>query len=321
MRKALIVVGLSRSTWHYRRNPRVKTEHPVHQRDRQYSSSIGYADRARIEALIDTGWKAGNSVDHSFATAWDNGMMLASRRSWWRIAANIVDQRSRPIVPTKKSTRTPRSMPVHTATEPVQVWSWDITDLYSPWRGSAFKAYSIIDIHSRLIAGWRVEERESDDLAAEMFEKAIKRYGAPSFAHADSGAAMRSNRLKDCLTAHGVQLTHNRPYVSNDNPYSESEFRTMKYRPNYPGIFPDIEAARAHLTDYVQWYNNEHKHSGIALFSPADVHSGKWHQLWALRDDAQQAYYDRHPERFRGRPHTPQPPSSVGINDNRLQTA
>ncbi|OZE71970.1 hypothetical protein CH305_28610 [Rhodococcus sp. 15-649-2-2] len=321
MRRALTLVGLSRSTWHYRRNPRVKAENPVHQRDRRYPSRIDTTDRARVEALIDTGWQAGNSVDHSFATAWDTGAMIASRRSWWRIAAAVLDQRNRPTTPTKKSTRTPRSMPVHTATAPGQVWSWDITDLHSPWRGASFKAYSIIDIHSRLIAGWRVEERESDHLAAEMFEIAIQRYGAPSFVHADSGAAMRSNTLKNCLTAHGVQLTHNRPYVSNDNPFSESEFRTMKYRPNYPGVFSDIDAARGHLTDYVHWYNTAHKHSGIALFSPADVHSGHWRDLWTHRDRAHQAYYDRHPERFRRRPCTPQPPATVGINNNRLQTA
>ncbi|MBY4268270.1 transposase [Rhodococcus fascians] len=317
----MTVVGLSRSTWHYRRSPRPAVEQPVHQRDRRYPNRIDSTDRVQVEALITTGWKAGNSVDHSFATAWDNGSMMASRRSWWRIAAAVLDQRSRPKTPTKKSTRAPRRMPIHTATAPGQVWSWDITDLHSPWRGASFKAYSIIDIHSRLIAGWRVEERESDHLAAEMFEAAIKRYGAPSFVHADSGPAMRSNTLEACLTAHGIELTHNRPYVSNDNPFSESEFRTMKYRPNYPGIFSDIDAARGHLTDYVHWYNTDHKHSGIALFSPADVHSGKWRQMWTDRDRAQQAYYDRHPERFRTRPYTPRPASSVGINDNRLQTA
>lgn len=291
-------------------------KNPVPQRDRNYPNRIGAADRARVAALIDAGWEAGNSVDHSYASAWDRGAMLASRRSWWRIAADITDQRHRPTVPTTKTgARTPRRAPVLTATAPGQVWSWDITDLYSPWRRSAFKAYSILDIHSRMIAGWRVEERESDDLATDMFRKAIQRYGAPQFVHADSGPSMRSNKLKDFLTDRGVELTHNRPYVSNDNPFSESEFRTMKYRPDYPGIFADLEHARTHLVDYVQWYNTEHKHSGIALFSPADVHTGHWRTLWAARDDAQQAYYASHPERFRRRPRTPAPAASVGIND------
>ncbi len=115
----------------------------------------------------------------------------------------------------------------------------------STWHRVTYKAYSIIDIFSRKIVGYRVEAREVDDLAVEMFETAIAQFGAPDHVHADSGAAMKSNALKNALEAHGVCLSHNRPYVSNDNPYSESEFRTMKYRPDYPGTFESLETARA----------------------------------------------------------------------------
>ena len=255
------------------------------------------------------------SVDHSFAATWDEGIMLASRRSWWRIAAEIADQSVRPLAPTKKgSSQAPRPAPVLKATGPGQVWSWDITDLRSPWRGITFKAYSIIDIYSRKLVGWRVEEREVDDLAVDMFTQAIRREGAPTFVHADSGAAMRSHTLKDFLKDRGVTQTHNRPYVSNDNPFSESEFRTMKYRPNYPGTFPTLEHARAYMTWYVTWYNTHHKHSGIALFSPNEVHDGTWQQLWTKRDQTQHDYYTRHPERFHTPPATPAPADLVGIN-------
>jgi putative transposase len=326
-RHALALTGLSRSTWHYRRKPRPSAVNPVPQKDRAYPARISAADRTVIADKISSGWQAGHSVDHSFACSWDDGLMLASRRSWWRIATTITDQSARPVAPSRRPGNTaPRPIPVLKATGPGQVWSWDITDLRTPWRGMAFKAYSIIDIYSRMMVGWRVEERECDDLAVEMFTEAFARHGQPQAVHADSGPAMRSTVLKDLLFDLGVGQTHNRPRVSNDNPFSESEFRTMKYRPNYPGTFADIDAARAWVGSYVPWYNNRHHHSGIALFTPSEVHSGIWAQRWRQRDHVHQAYYDTHPERFRSRPQTAAPSPTVGINlpktePDRLQAA
>ncbi|WP_449372360.1 transposase [Arthrobacter psychrolactophilus] len=192
------------------------------------------------------GWAEQVSVSHSFASAWDAGVMLASRRTWWRIAAEIEDQMLRPTIPTQRENKQGRrEKPVVKATGPCQAWSWDITDVYSPWRKIVFKVYSVMDIFSRQIVGWRVEEREADHLAVEMFETAIAHHGAPQLVHADSGPAMKSHLLRDALTDHGVELSHNRPYVSNDNPFSESGFRTMKYRPGYPRIFKTVETARS----------------------------------------------------------------------------
>jgi len=309
-----VIAGVARSTWQYRHKPRARVAEPVPQKERAYLSRISTADRTVIEKKITAGWKKGNAVDHSFASVWDEGVMLAGRRSWWRIAASIEDQSARPIVPTGRGSKTPREKPVLIATGPMHVWSWDITDLRSPWRGKAFKAYSIIDIWSRKIVGFRVEERESDHLAVEMFQTAFRHHGAPKFVHADSGPAMRSGALADFLAAHNVTKTHNRPYVSNDNPYSESEFRTMKYRPNYPGTFDTLEVAREHLNEYVPWYNTSHKHSSIALFSPQEVHDGSWRDAQRKRDLALQNYYLKHPERHRARPKTPAPAGIVGIN-------
>lgn len=313
-RHALALIGLSRSSWHYRQHPREQVVDPIPQSERAYASRISEADRERISELILTGWAEQNSVDHSFATAWDAGLMLGSRRSWWRIAAEIENQMLRPKLSARSEQRQPREMPVLKATGPGQVWSWDITDLYSPWRGRTFKAYKIIDIFSREVVGWRVEEREADHLAVDMFETAIATHGPPKVVHADSGAAMTSSLLRDALTDHGVRLSYNRPYTSNDNPFSESGFRTMKYRPGYPKVFTDLAAARAYLAGYVRWYNTQHKHSGIALFSPSEVHDGSWKTLWAQRDHALQRYYAAHPERFRSRPVTPSPAGYVGIN-------
>ena len=306
--------GISRSTWHYRQHPRAGVAAPTRQTERAYQSRISDTDRERIAEHIRAGWAKEESVDHAFATAWDAGLMLASRRSWWRIAAQIEDQMLRPKIPTRKERRQPRNKPVLKATGPGQVWSWDITDLYSPWRGKVFKGYKITDIYSRKIVGWRVEDREADHLAVDMFAAAITEHGAPQVVHADSGAAMRSNLLRDSLHDHDVALSHNRPYVSNDNPFSEAGFRTMKYRPGYPKIFTDLDAARAYLAEYVPWYNHQHKHSGIALFSPAQVHDGTWEHTWQTRDQALQRYFTEHPERFHARPKTPTPNHTVGIN-------
>jgi putative transposase len=313
-RRALDITGVSRSTWHYRTNPRPPVADPIPQSKRAYPSCISGADRGVIEQKITAGWAAGNSIDHSFASTWDEGVMLAGRRSWWRIGATITDQSARPRVPTKRGEKKRREMPVLVATGPMQVWSWDITDLHTQWRGKALKAYSIIDIWSRKIVGFRVEERESDHLAVEMFHAAFAAHGIPKYVHADSGPAMRSTALADMLADREVEKTHNRPYVSNDNPFSESEFRTMKYRPGYPGIFTSLDEARVHLEKYVSWYNTNHKHSGIALFSPQEVHDGTWRQAHAQRDATLQAYYRQHPERFRAKPTTPAPASIVGIN-------
>ncbi len=321
------MIDLSRSTWHYRTNPRPPVSDPLPQKHRAYPSRIDEADRAVIRDKILAGWEAGSSVDHAFAASWDEGVMLASRRSWWRIAAAIEDQSARPVAPTRSTSKTPRQATVLKATGPQQIWSWDITDLRSPWRGVAFKAYSILDIYSRKIVGWRVEERECDDLAVDMFEAAFAGHGLPAVVHADSGPAMRSTVLKDLLAGLKIGQTHNRPRVSNDNPFSESEFRTMKYRPNYPGVFTDLDSARAWVSAYVSWYNQHHRHSGVELFTPDSVHDGTWAQLWDRRDTALQAYYDAHPERFRNRPRTKSPSPVVGINlptendPDRLQAA
>lgn len=306
---------MARSTWQYRQRPRPKAPVPVPQAERAYPSRISGRDREQIEEHIRAGWAQRVSVDHSFATAWDAGLMLGSRRTWWRIAKDLEEQLLRPTIPTRNGARRSRQTPVVAATRPGQAWSWDITDLLTPWRGVSFKAYKITDIYSREVVGYRVEEREADHLAVEMFETAIAEHGAPEVVHADSGPAMRSGALREFLAAeHGVRLSHNRPYVSNDNPFSEAGFRTMKYRPNYPRVFESLQSARDYIAAYVRWYNLEHKHSGIALFSPAQVGDGTWKQVWRTRDRALQHYYQQHPERFRARPSTPTPSETVGIN-------
>lgn len=312
-RKALSIAGVARSSWYYRHQPRPRVSAPVPHRDRRCRWRISVEDRERIQGYILTGWAKGVSVDHSFAQAWDQGVMLGSRRSWWRIAKQL-DQRLRPVIPVRRKHPQPRQKPVVSAIRPGQAWSWDITDLLTPWRGVRFKAYKITDIYSREIVGFRVEERESDHLAQQMFTTAMGAHGVPEVVHADSGAAMVSNTLRQLLSGHLVRLSFNRPYVSNDNPFSEAGFKTMKYRPGYPRVFTTLAEARAYISDYVTWYNTTHKHSGIALFTPQQVSNGTWQQAWNARDHTLQNYYHRHPQRFQRPPKTPQPAPQVGIN-------
>ena len=218
-RKALSLTGIARSTWQYRHHPRARVADPIPQADRSYPTRITRADRVRIGGYIEAAWEQGCSVDQAFAKAWDAGIMLGSRRSWWRIAARI-EQSKRPIAPTARRYATPqRSAPVLQATGPGQVWSWDITDLRGPFKGVNYKAYSIIDIFSRELVGYRTEEREVDELAKEMFEEAFAKHGIPDVVHADSGPAMRSNAVQGLLNILGVTASHSRPSVSNDNPF------------------------------------------------------------------------------------------------------
>jgi hypothetical protein len=215
----------------------------------------------------------------------------------------------------------------------MDAWSWDITDLHGPWRGVSFKAYSVMDIFSRKIVAWRVEEREVDDLAAEMFERAFGVEGIPGAVHADSGASMRSNVVANLFADLGITKTHNRPRVSNDNPYSESSFKTMKYRPGYPGMFETIEAARAHMASYVLWHNSQHKHSGIALFLSrrgprrhlaGEMAASQRHSRGVLQAAPRTLPYPTHHPRTRpNRQHQPAqagPPRPSRVTPHRLTT-
>lgn len=293
---------------------------PIPQASRQYPNQLSNRERELIRERIQHGWDRNHSVDESFHEGLEQGWMLGSRSTWWRIAARM-EQEQRPTVLTKpQSKKRTRTMPVLVAHGRREVLSWDITDLRGPYSHQCFKAFSVIDIFTREIVGYSVQERESARAAVEMFTDVFARDGAPRVVHADNGASMTSDLLGDLFESRGVLKTHNRPYVSNDNPYSESEFRTMKYRPEYPGHFASLEQARTFMDKYVHWYNNEHHHSGLAYFTPAQIGDGSWEQAWAQRDEAVQEYYEQHPERFtRGQPTVAVPSTVVGINHTNQQ--
>jgi putative transposase len=248
------------------------------------------------------------------ATLLDEGQYLCSTRTLYRILEQEGESRER----RDQLVHPPYQKPELLATAPNQLWSWDITKLLGPAKWTYFYLYVILDIFSRYVAGWMVAPRESAELARKFIEETIGKHDIPAGQlkiHADNGKVMTSKPVAFLMADLGVTKTHSRPYVSNDNPYSESQFRTLKYRPEFPDRFGCIQDSRTFCQNFFQWYNEEHRHSGIALLTPAMVHFGEAQQVLAHRQVVLDAAYQAHPERFVGQPPRPLPlPSEVWIN-------
>ena len=210
------------------------------------------------------------------------------------------------------------AVPELLATAPNQLWSWDITKLKGPTTWSWYQLYVLLDVFSRYVVGWMIAPHESAVLAERLIATACARQGirpGQLTVHADRGAAMTSKPVALLLAELGVTKTHSRPHVSNDNPYSEAQFKTLKYRPDFPARFGSLEDARAHATDFFAWYNTEHRHSGIGLHTPHDVHHALATARQAHRASVLTAAFAAHPERFVRRPPTPPAlPTAAWIN-------
>ena len=204
------------------------------------------------------------------------------------------------------------------ATGPNQVWSWDITKLKGPVKWSYFYLYVILDIFSRDVVGWMVAERESATLAKRLIAETCEKQGIEPgqlTVHADRGSSMRSKAVALLLSDLGVTKTHSRPHVSNDNPFSESQFRTMKYRPEFPDRFGCLQDARAFCRVFFDWYNKEHHHSALGFLTPEAVHYGRAEELLVARQAVLDEAHQRHPERFVNKRPQPMPlPTAVWIN-------
>lgn len=204
------------------------------------------------------------------------------------------------------------------STAPNELWSWDITKLRGPAKWTYYCLYVILDVFSRYVVGWMVAQRECATLAARLIRESCEKQGIDEnqlTIHADRGSSMKSKLVAQLLADLGVTKTHSRPHVSNDNPYSESQFKTMKYRPEFPDRFGSQEDALAFCRPFFRWYNHEHRHSGIALMTPAMVHYGQAADVTAARCRVLNAAGAAHPERFvRGTPRAPALPTKVWIN-------
>lgn len=249
-----------------------------------------------------------------YATLLDEGKYLASVSSMYRIlrAADEVQERRR------QATHPARVKPELVATRPNQVWSWDITKFHGPAKWTYFYLYVIIDIYSRHVVGWMVADRESSALAERLLADTIRKHGVDPHQltiHADNGSSMASKPVALLLADLGVTKSHSRPHVSNDNPYSEAQFKTLKYRPDFPRQFGSLADARSFCQQFFAWYNNAHRHSGIGFHTPADIHYGRASWRRATRARVLADAYAAHPERFvRKPPEPPRLPEAAWIN-------
>ena len=303
-------IGVSRATLYRARRPRVDPARPRPKPHRALSP----AERQRVIDILHSERFVDKAPAQVWATLLDEETYYCSTRTMYRILAEHGEVRER-----RNQLRHPNyTKPELLAEAPNQVWSWDITKLLGPVKWTYFYLYVILDIFSRYVVGWMVAHRESAALARRLIETACRNQciePGQLTVHADRGGAMRSKSLALLLADLGVTKTHSRPHVSNDNPYSESQFKTMKYRPEFPGRFGSIQDARAFGGPFFDYYNNEHRHSGIGLMTPAAVHYGMAEQLVAARQETLLAAYRSHPERFVHKlPQPPELPRAAWIN-------
>jgi putative transposase len=249
-----------------------------------------------------------------YATLLDGNRYLCSERTMYRILADRGEVRER----RNQLTHPKYVKPQLLATAPNEVWSWDITKLRGPAKWVYFYLYVILDIFSRYVVGWMVCRRESATLAKKLIEESCDKQGIEPgqlTVHADRGASMRSKLVAHLLADLGITKTHTRPYTSTDNPYSESQFKTLKYCPQFPDMFGALEDARSFGQTFFPWYNSEHRHSGIGYMTPEAVHYGEAPHLLQRRQRVLDAAYRAHPERFvRGQPTPPPLPEAAWIN-------
>jgi len=310
-RPACRALGAAPATIYRRRRP--PEPKPKKARPRP-ARALSEAERAVVlETLHDERF-----VDSSPAAVWatllDEGRYLCSERTMYRLLEANGESRER----RDQLTHPAYAKPELLATKPNETWSWDISKLKGPAKWTHYHLYAILDIFSRYVVGWTVQLRESAAVAEALIAQACEQQAIRRdrlTLHADRGTSMRSKPVAFLLADLGVTKTHSRPYTSTDNPYSEAQFRTLKYRPAFPARFDSIEHAREFCRSFFGWYNHEHRHSGIGLMTPASVHHGRAKQARAARQAVLSAAYAANPERFvRGAPAPPTLPEAAWIN-------
>jgi len=307
------VLGLCTATYYRRTKPQPPLEpRPSPPR------ALPAAERAAVLEIL----HEPRFVDHApaqvYAQLLDEQRFLCSERTMYRILAAHQEVRER-----RDQLRHPRyAAPELLATAPNQVWSWDITKLLGPAKWTYFYLYVILDIFSRYVVGWMITHQESAALAKKLIEQSCRRQGITPgelTLHADRGPSMTSKPVALLLSDLGVTKTHSRPYVSNDNPFSEAQFKTMKYRPEFPERFGSIQDTRRFGHLFFPWYNTEHRHSGLGMLTPHEVHYGLAEKRVEARARVLAAAYAAHPERFvAGLPRPPALPTEVWINKPKM---
>ncbi len=310
-------LGIGRGSYYRRQSPR-----PEPRKAGRHPRALSAEERQKVLSLLHEERFCDQAPAEIYATLLDEGRYLCSERTMYRILDENQEVRER-----RNQLRHPHyAAPELLATRPNEVWSWDITKLLGPTKWTYFYLYVILDIFSRYTVGWMLAHRESSELAKRLISETCSKEGIfenQLTIHADRGTSMTSKPVALLLADLGVTKSHSRPRVSDDNPFSESQFKTLKYHPAFPERFGCIEDGRAFCGPWFEWYNNVHKHSGIAMLTPSDVHHGRTEVVLSRRQSVLDAAYAAHPERFVGRPPSvPRPPEAVWINppqDNLLQ--
>jgi putative transposase len=311
-KQACALLGSSRATRYRRRRPPVAG--PPAPRPTP-PNALTETERRHILAVL----RSEELCDLAPAQVWarllDDGLYLCSISTMYRLLASAGENRER----RRQRTHPARKRPELIARCPNQVWSWDITKLQGPTRGVYYELFVIIDIFSRYVVGWMVSPAETGELAEAFIADALATHGIDRdqlTLHADRGTSMTSKPVAQLLVDLGVARSHSRPHVSNDNPYSEANFKTLKYCPAFPGRFGSIEDARSFCALFFDHYNHVHRHAGIGLHTPASVHYGTAPEIRAQRAVTLDAAYAANPARFNGRrPTPPKLPTVAWIND------
>lgn len=281
---------------------------------RRVPRALSADERAQVRELLNSPRFADCAPREVYATLLDEGIYLCSWPTMYRILREAQEVRQR----RDQVRRAAYAKPELLATRPQQLWSWDITKLKGPATWTYFYLYVILDVFSRYVVGWMIAERETAELAEALIAETCAKEGIHPdqlTIHADRGSAMTSKCVAQLLVDLGVSKTHSRPHVSDDNPFSEAQFKTVKYHPTFPERFGSVEDARAWARPFFQWYNHEHHHTGIGLLTPATVHHGQAPAALAARQQVLTAAYQAHPERFvRGQPQPAGLPPAVWIN-------
>lgn len=308
----LAAVELPRATFYRLKSPALEPQSKANRK--RPARALSVEERERVAQVLYEERFVDKAPATVYAALLDEGIYLCSISTMYRILRERDEVRER-----RKQLRHPNyKKPELLATGPNQVWSWDITKLKGPQKWRSYHLYVILDIFSRYVVGWMISTRESGELAKELIDETCTRQSVQKenlLLHSDRGPAMTSKSVALLLSELGVVKSLSRPHVSNDNPYSESQFKTMKYQPMFPERFGSIQDARAFCVDFFKWYNEEHYHSGLALMTPASVHFGKASARNQQRQKVLNTAYLEHPERFvKSAPKVLELPTEAWIN-------
>ena len=309
VRPICVALDIARASYYRLRSLRTEPR-----RVGRHPRALSVEERQEVLSVVNSERFCDQTPAEVYATLLDEGKYLCSERTMYRILEESHQVRER-----RDQLRHPRyAAPELLASRPNEVWSWDITKLLGPGKWTYFYLYVILDIFSRYVVGWMVAYRESAQLAQRLIEQTLERQGIEPgelTLHADRGSSMTSKPVAFLLAELGVTKTHSRPHVSNDNPYSESQFKTLKYRPEFPERFGSYQDARGFCEEFFPWYNHEHHHSGLGLLTPFEVHFGKAELKREQRAVVLRGAFEKNPERFvRGLPRPPALPTQVWIN-------